>query len=238
MLKYGGEPYSAAIRDKVWSEFSVRRSRAYSLVALSILMVLVASTTPAAAADYAKVGVKVGDIATYRTAMSGSAVNKTVFLVYGIVGTSFYINYTYFLPNGAVSSQGQLVGDTVTGGMLNVLVTKNLTTNDRIYSGSPIKINDSGILIFGGMSRIINHARISGGLFEFWWDKDTGLVVKMNLYSVAWLNLTMISTTAWFPVAPPGLFDNPLALPLLVMSALVVALLVAILVVARRKKHR
>jgi hypothetical protein len=122
--------------------------------------------------------------------------------------------------------------------MLNVLVAKNLTTNDRIYSGSPIKINDSSVLTFGGVPRIINHARIFGGLYEFWWDKDTGLIVKMNLYSVAWLNMTMISTTAWFPAAPSGLFDNPLMLPLLVMGALVVVLLVAIVVVARRKKQR
>jgi hypothetical protein len=48
----------------------------------------------------------------------------------------------------------------------------------------------------------------------------------------------MISTTAWFPVAPPGLFDNPLMLPLLVMVALVVVLLLAIAVVAKRKKQR
>jgi hypothetical protein len=50
-------------------KFSVRRSLVYSLAALTILMVLVASTTPAVAADYTKVGVKVGDTATYRTAM-------------------------------------------------------------------------------------------------------------------------------------------------------------------------
>lgn len=162
----------------------MRRSLVYSLVALSILMVLVASTTPAVAADYTKVGVKVGDTATYRTAMSGSVVNKTVYLIYGIVGTVFYINYTYFLPNGAVSSQGQLVGDTVTGGILNVLVAKNLTANDRIYSGSPIKINDSSVMTFGGVSRVINHARILNGTDESWWDKDTGLIVKMNFWSV------------------------------------------------------
>ncbi len=216
----------------------MRRSLVYPFVVLSILLVLVASTTPAVAADYTKVGVKVGDTATYRTAMSSSTVNKTVFLIYGIVGTSFYINYTYFLPNGTVFNQGQLVGDTVTGGMLDVLVAKNLTTNDSIYSGSPIKINDSSVLTFAGVSRIINHARILDGLYEFWWDKDTGLIVKMNFGSTPWLNITMISTTAWFPMARPGLFDNPLMLPLLVMSALVVVLLVAIAVVARRKRRR
>jgi hypothetical protein len=170
------------------------------------------------------------------TAMSSSTINKTVFLVYGIVGIAFYINYTYFLLNGAVSSQGQLVGDTVTGGMLCALVAKNLTTNDRIYSGSPTKINDSSVLTFGDMPRIINHARISGGLYEYWWDKDTGLIVKINLYSAGWLNMTMISTTAWFPAPPPASADNPLMLPLLVMSALVAVLLVAIVLVARRKK--
>jgi hypothetical protein len=214
----------------------VRRSLVYSFVALSILLFLVASTAPAAAADYTKVGVKVGDTATYWTAMSGSTINKTVFLVYGIVGTAFYINYTYFLPNGAVSSQGQLVGDTVTGGMMCALVAKNLTTNDRIYSGSPIKINDSSVSTFGGVSRIINHARISGGSYEYWWDKDTGLIVKVNLYVVGWLNMTMISTTAWFPAPSPVPVDNPLMLPLLVMGALVAVLLVAIVLVARRKK--
>ncbi|WXG47009.1 MAG: hypothetical protein WED05_10180 [Candidatus Atabeyarchaeum deiterrae] len=216
----------------------MRRSLVYSLVALSILVVLVASTTPAVAVDYTKVGVKVGDTATYRTAMSGSTINKTFYLIYGIIGTAFYINYTYFLPNGTVSSQGQLVGDTVTGGMLNVLVTRNLTVNDQIYSGSPIRINDSSVMTFGGVSRIVNHARISGGSYEFWWDKDTGLIVKINFYSSGWLNMTMISTTAWFPVPPPGPIDNPLMLPLLVMGALVVVLLVAIVVVARHKKQR
>jgi hypothetical protein len=182
------------------------------LAVLLVLLALFANCTSALAADYEKVGVKVGNIADYETSLTSSDYNRTHILIYGIVGTVIYLNLTYYHPNGVVGSESQLVGDVFAGGgyLFAYLLAANLTAGDPIYSNAPEKINETITMIVAGTSRTVNHLSVitSNEYFDAYWDKATGLMTKLNFWLIGWINMTIISTDAWSitpppPVAPP-----------------------------------
>lgn len=74
----------------------------YGLALLSILIILTFTFRPSWAADYSKVGVRVGDTADYdaQIAYKSSDVTRLNVLVYGIVGTMVTLNITYYFRNG------------------------------------------------------------------------------------------------------------------------------------------
>jgi hypothetical protein len=190
----------------------------YSILAvLLVLLVCSATCTSALAADYGKVGVKVGNTADYETSItSPTDYNRTHVLVYGIVGTTIYLNLTYYHPDGTVGSESQLVGDVfVDGGYLFAyLLAANLTAGDSIYSGASMVINETTTMTFAGTSRTVNHLRTSDGLFEAYWDKATGLMTKLNFWLIVWTNMTIISTDAWSAITPPPPVAPPLSVKL------------------------
>jgi hypothetical protein len=87
-----------------------------------------------------------------------------------------------------------------------------------------------------GISRTVNHLRTPDGQFEVWWDKETGLMVKANVFIIFWGNYTMMSTTTF--AAPPGLFSNPMTLLALGEGGVILILLVYIAVSRRGGKRR
>jgi hypothetical protein len=218
----------------------LRKTYLYSLAALSILLVLGATINPTMAADYNKVGVKVGDTATYKYSTTGSTDNKSTIFVWGVVGSLVYLNFTIYTPSGTVDGKVQYLVDVYAGELIPrylYLIAGNLTKNDALYHGSTgFWINDTTTMIISGVNRTVNHFRLPGGLWESWWDKETGLMVKANILYYVWFNYTMISTTAWSaPAQPPGLFSNPMTLVALGEGLVIVLLLV---LVSRRGKRR
>jgi hypothetical protein len=219
---------------------SLKKRLLCTLAALSIFMLIVASAGNVAAADYTKVGVKPGDTATYRSSFTTLDDNKTDFLVWGVVGTLVYLNITNYHPNGAVDSRTQFPIDVYIGGLGSVyLIAGGLSANDEIYHGSRgagYWINDTSTMAVAGISRTVNHLRTPDGQFEVWWDKETGLMVKANLFNLYWFNYTMMSTTTF--AAPPSLFSNPMTLLALGEGGVILILLAYIAVSRRGGKGR
>jgi hypothetical protein len=211
---------------------------AYSFAALSVLLVLSATINSAIAANYNFVGVNLGDTATYKLSETGMTDNKTTVLVYGIVGTLVYLNFTNYTPSGTVDTKNQVLEDVYAGGIFCVyLIAGNLTKNDELYHGSTgLWINDTTSMVISGVNRTVNHSRLPSGLEEVWWDKDTGLMVKANIWLVVWFNYTMISTTAWSASTQAGVILN---LPTLALTGGVgiVALIVGFIAGSHRKRR-
>jgi hypothetical protein len=192
-------------------------SRYRILAVLLVLLAWSANCTSALAADYEKVGVKVGNTADYETSLTNSDYNRTHILVYGIVGTTIYLNLTYYHPNGAVGLESQLLGDVFVGGgyLFAYLLAANLTAGDPVYSGqTSLKVNETTTMTVAGTSRTVNHLRTADGLFEAYWDKATGLMTKLNFALIGWINMTIISTDAWSVITPPPPPPPPVAPPL------------------------
>jgi hypothetical protein len=175
-----------------------------------MILVLVVMTSPAAAVTY-KVGVSPGVSSIYASKFSYAAANKTVIAIFAVVGTVVYTNITYYNPDNSVNSERNNPGIDANANSfagMTYLIASNLTTNDPTWPGSPYIINDSSTMTFAGASRTVNHMKMSkfnstSNYIEAWWDKDTGLMVKLALWIPgSWDNFTMISTTAWSPSPP------------------------------------
>jgi hypothetical protein len=157
------------------------------------------------AADYTKVGLNVGNTADYQTSVTGRAYNRTHLLVYGIVGTVIYGNFTDYNPDNTVNQTYQIIGDILLGSnnIFFFFTAANLTAGDPIYSGASWTINETITMTVAGTSRTVNHIRTADGLFEAYWDKATGLMTKLNAWYIYWFNMTIISTNAWSAPLPP-----------------------------------
>jgi hypothetical protein len=162
-------------------------------------------------------------------------------LVWGIVGSQVYLNYTNYAPGGSVHTKGQIIVDVYAGSLLTsmYLIAGNLTKNDGLYHGSTgLWINDTTSMIIAGVNRTVNHFRIPNGAEEAWWDKETGLMVKANIWFFVWANYTMISTTAWSaPAQPPSLFSNPMTLVAIGEGVLIIVLIALMALRGRGKKR-
>jgi hypothetical protein len=186
----------------------MRRKTACSLVALTIVLVLVTTVCFTTAANYTLVGVKLGATADYKVSSSPFfAYNKTDILVSGIVGTTIYLNYTSTFPNGTESliGTGLISGDIST--YLTYVVASNLTVGDNLWKSGAPTINRTITMNAGGTSRLVNVANnitfFLGADYNLYYDKQTGLLVQGDFVGLfGWINYTLISTTAWSPPAP------------------------------------
>ena len=213
----------------------MRKSLAYSLVALSILLVLSATISSTAATDYTKVGVKVGDTADYRVSQSFLTDNKTrVYFTY-ISGSMVTFDDLSFWPNGTLHSSNSITGNVSDNGFLVfiVLIASGLKVGDNIGTNpTSATIDGNSTLNVAGTSRLTNHAKENVILasFDAYWDQETGLLVQGNFMLFgAWLNATLISTTLWS--SGGGLSMSAVALG---EGVVIVVLLIAMFFVARR----
>ena len=215
----------------------MKKTLSCTLAALTILLVLSATINTAPAVNYANIGVKVGDTAVYHSSFDGSTANKTVILVYGIVGTQIYLNITDYLPNNAVANKYQLITDTQAGSFLGwlYLIASNLTTNDPVYSGAIYKINSTKSMSIGGATRTVDVLNITTIGLTAYWDKTLGIMVKLNLWFFGWSNYTMISFTS------PGAPSAPGGLSLSILAAIgegVVIIVLLVYIVMSRRGHK
>jgi hypothetical protein len=176
------------------------------LAIVAVLIVGSMSRSPLClAADYTKVGLAVGNTADYATSASYQTYNKTHLLIYGIVGTLIYGNYTDYNIDGSVNDTYQIVADVLAGGYYTYtrFIAANLTAGDPVYSSASMTINETIQMNVSGIQRSVNHLNIPSGYLDVYWDQATGLMTKLNLWLFGWLNMTLISTDAWSPVTPP-----------------------------------
>jgi hypothetical protein len=217
----------------------LKKTLSFTLAALTIILVLSVTINIAPAANYTKLGVQVGDYAVYKSSITSSTINKTVMLIYGIVGTTVYLNFTNYLPNGAIASKDQAITDTVGGSFVGwaYITASNLTANDPVYSGAAYKINETKSMTIGGAARTVNHMNFTGfGTYlDDYWDKTLGIMVKLNFFIlIGWWNYTLISFTS--PGAPiAGISLTTIAA---IGEGVVIILLLVYIVVSRRGGRR
>jgi hypothetical protein len=216
----------------------MKKTCASALAVFSLLLVLSAASATPLAPDYSKVGVKVGDTATYRSSFTTEIWNKTKLLVYGIVGTVVYLNYTNYNPDGSPTPTGQWTIDVLAGSFLlfGFLIAGNLTAGNPFYSGCPWAINGTSQMVVGGALRTVNHANYNGGGFNVYWDQATGLMTELHLSFMGWQNYTLLSTTAWAPDTVPSLLN--MTTIALIEGVVIIVLAIALVVVASRRRKR
>lgn len=122
-----------------------------------------------------------------------------------------------------------------------ILIAPNLVPGDAIYAGSIPKINSTIPMNVLGETRDVNF--FNGSIVPsvrtlLYSDKATGLLVKAinHIVFAAVANYTLLSTTAWTPAAPSGLFSNPMNLVALGELVIIVALISVMVLRGRGKK--
>jgi hypothetical protein len=205
-----------------------------SILLLSSLLASSLTVTPSKAADYSKVGVKVGDWAYYSAAFraTGSVqpppyspfyINLTITKIDRCNVTFSMVGYAANGTHAVIGSASGNISDGTpleTGGYLCMfLVVPNLWKAEPIYIGSPLSINDTGTMASCGDLRVFVHGNGTLSLFGFSfaldcrWDQATGIAMHENLIATApggtaeW-TLTLVSTSLWSPSPAPTL-DHP-----------------------------
>jgi hypothetical protein len=215
------------------------------------LMMLSTTALPTSAADYTKVGVKVGDTADY--VYSNPEGNGIIQIyVQQITGTNVTLNINTINVHGFTPSI--VTGDL--SGTINIiflyLVASNLSQGDSAMQGSnQYTIDKTSTMIVTGVNRTVNHISYtfsdpSGSYnLDAYWDKTTGLRIKSNITISGWFaNATrrqagsyitnLASTTAfntWTTI-------DPTTLPIIVggVTAILVAVAIAVFALEKQKK--
>jgi hypothetical protein len=227
----------------------MRKRTASCLTLLSILLVLPAILSVAAAETYV-VGVPSGTVADYYYAQTGSQVNRGHLDVTNVTTTVITFNETFYNPNNSVNTTGTGLTYNVTNGLSTGtsgsiypwFIAANLAVGTPTYSGAHIFVNETiSSYLTAGATRTVNHSNqtlkssgIPYSIFNAWWDKITGLLVKLTIHFIPgtfWVNLTLTSTSLW---------SGPISTETLVLAtggvcALIAVILVAV-VIQRRKQ--
>lgn len=214
----------------------MRKKMAYGLALLSILLVVSAMYTPALATTY-EVGVQVGNTADYTASITSSDDTKLQLSVFSVSGTVAIFNASYYFANGTKDSSTSYSQtcdvNSASGSGLGwfLLIAKNLAAGDPAYPTASFIINETTTMIVAGTNRTVNHLSLVNGLLNLYWDKPTGIMVKMNLFFIGWLNFTMTSMNM---ESGGGLSTTTL---LLVggVAAVVIIIAAAVVVMRRRK---
>jgi len=187
----------------------MRKALPFALAILSVLVLLSASLTSSLAADYTKVGVKMGDTADYLFASSDRKMDGAVahVSIQKVEGTKVTINGTIRYPNGTMQAQS-ISGDVYSGqnSSYYFLICANLTQGDQVYSGSQMKITETISMSIVGALRDVNHFSSENILasFNIYWDKLSGLMVRLDGSGFGYsITATLTNTTAWSPSPQP-----------------------------------
>jgi len=185
-------------------------------VALASIFLLVAVTcAPARAVDY-KMGLSVGNTATYSVDTTNNTVTSQVIEVVWTNTTALRLVTTTHYTNGTVDArtntwdvrygpEGNLTL-AFTFEWLKVVAT-NLTVGDNLWmAGDAAPVNSSATLFAAGALRTVNVWNRADDVFAYW-DRSTGLVINLFLdfgSLFGWVNLSLSSTNIWGGLAIPG----------------------------------
>jgi hypothetical protein len=157
-------------------------------------------TLQVSATDYSKVGVRVGDMADY--SRSDPFANFTIHLqILKIIGTSITANFHEVYPDGTLVQWDKTLTGNITGSfnaLYPFLIPANLNQGD-IIPNQP-RINETTTMNVIGLNRTVDHLHTYEAprpfedysyYYDAYWDKATGLLVR--------LNSTIVSTFAGTP---------------------------------------
>jgi hypothetical protein len=146
------------------------------------------------AADYTKIGVKVGDTTDYST--DYSSYDRLRIEVTEVTGVFVNFTYTYYWSNGTVVHASSARGNVSHGDLAELLVCGGLQAGDPLYLGAAQYFNNTLSMEIAGVTRTVNELIIEGDVHVYY-DKQTGIFAK--LVHPGGSNYTMISTNMWGP---------------------------------------
>lgn len=216
-------------------------TRKTALILVSLSLIIFAATVQASqAADYTKVGVKVGDTADYSVsatgAGSGYASGAMHLEVQSVSGTTITIKLSGTGIPGNATPSGDI--STGSGALFPFVIAANLATSDAVYSGAIWSISGSATMNVAGQSRTVNQMSYSVTIltitvsYSVNWDKATGLFVGLNMTfgTAASVSIAMTSTSLW----SAGLFG--LSTGTLLLIGVGVVIIIGIAVALKRRK--
>jgi hypothetical protein len=191
----------------------MRRALACSVALASILLLLAVACTPARAVDY-KLGLALGTTASYSASTTNTNETSLDIVVVWTNATALRLASTDRYANGTEETRYDTwdvrygPGDNITLAVEWLwVVAANLSAGDQIVMyGIPRTVNSSTIMMAAGAIRTVNLWQLKQDLFVYW-DKPTGLMVKLNMNwgpVIGWFNFTLTATTAWTSLAIPG----------------------------------
>jgi hypothetical protein len=226
----------------------VRKKLAYGLAVLSILLVISGTLKSVGAATYT-VGVPTGTAADYSFAQTDVKSTKVHIGVTGVSTPVITYTIAFYNPDNSLNSSHSGVAYNITDiwsySALQWFIGANLTVNDPLAPGLALFVNETVTgYSTAGSTRTVNHSNWTFRAFnvpvlyyDAWWDKPTGLLVKLTWHSVQssayWINITLTATSLWTPGYGGGLQLSTTTLLLIGGGAIVVVAIVVILV--RRK---
>lgn len=229
----------------------MRKKLAYGLAVLSILLVVSATCNPAAAATYT-VGVSTGTKADYSYSQTNVTPNRVNIDVTSVTTTVVtYTRTTYNPDNSVNNTHAGLtydVTDLSTYSAFLWFIGANLTATTPVYPGALYIVNQTiSSYSIAGATRTVNHSNqtfsalnIPYLYFNGWWDKPTGLLVKLSYHWVGpgpayWVNLTLTGTSLWTPGYGTGGGLQLSTTTLLLIGVGAVVIIAIIVVLVRRK---
>ncbi|WXG44292.1 MAG: hypothetical protein WED04_09710 [Promethearchaeati archaeon SRVP18_Atabeyarchaeia-1] len=205
------------------SRISNKVTFSFALIALVLFSSSIIATSQAA--DYAKIGVRVGDRADYSIANPNH--DRLRLEVTEVTGVFVNITITDYWSNGTVVDFTTARGNVSNGGLAEVLLCGGLQAGDLLYPGAGMYFNYTVSMEIAGAMRTVNEIIISGDQHVYY-DQETGIFAKMAHPGHS--NVTMISTNMWRPV-------DPVVLILIGGGgAAVAAIVVAAIILQRRRK--
>jgi hypothetical protein len=185
-----------------------------------MLLVLSVVTYPTSAVT-GQSGVKAGDTADYKVVGSPALpYNRTHIAVLWTKGYYVALTSANYRPNGtlySVEARNWSIDWYGTGSwniaVFEWVVGSNFTNGAEILSAFPgVVVQNNLTMTVLGVSRFVLHANGSSVVvswFDMYFDRLTGLVTKGNYFTpVGWINVTLISTTAFSPAPAESPFST------------------------------
>lgn len=227
----------------------MRKTIAAAFAALSMLLILAATTNSASAVYTPVPGVKAGDTADYTVVGDPYfPYTRTHITVWGTKGTYVQLTAANYFSDGTLHSADahnhtiDFYGSgTWPAGVFYWVVSKDLTVGpDEILGAVPgVYVVNNLTMTAAGMSRFVLHANgssmVTGFYFDMYFDRATGLVVRGNYGTPAgWLNVTLTATNVWS--APPGL--DLIALAAIGEGIVIIVLIIVTVFLALKMRGR
>jgi hypothetical protein len=196
-----------------------------SILLFSSLLASSFTVTPSRAADYTKIGVKVGDWAYYSMSGNGTLAGYVNVTITNIDRSNVTTSASMYATNGTLMdtyifwsniSSGEFGVDSTKGLITSTpsfwyLIVADLTKGDPIYLNSPYCLNDTGTMITCGKARVYTHLNATFSVYY----NETMLGIPIGFYidqptDIRWDRATGIpiyeslNMSSWTYQSPPG----------------------------------
>lgn len=201
---------------------------------LIYLTVLIGIFVPATVSAEILVGVKAGDRMEYdvdyyatETPPPESYLIWRQIEVQSVQGTTVTFDLTWEWSDGTQGTD-TMTEDLETGVSEAMIIPANLSNGEVFYHESYGFITIGGVeeKTYAGATRTIVNATVDG--IQFRWDKTTGVLVELQLYSESWeayVHIEIVRTNTWqrefFPPIDPTLFYVVIIVVVVIVVAVV-----------------